>query len=126
MSSKVIIIATLFLIAVSFSVLFVIEAKNHNFDFGKSWTVVYFDNPRDSSLGFSIENHQGSKTEYAYEIFVNGQSVAKDRIQILAGAKQKIEPILDLGKYQAQSGSARVEIDVSLGEVKYKIYKDIE
>jgi len=126
MSSKVIIIATLLLIAVSFSVLFVIETKNHNYDFDKSWTVVYFDNPRNSSLEFMIENHQGSKTEYAYEIFVNDQSVAKNRVEIAAGAKQKIEPILDLNKYRAGSENARVEIDVSLGEVKYKIYKDIK
>ena len=36
MSSKIIIITTVILLIASFSVLFVIEAKNHNYDYKKS------------------------------------------------------------------------------------------
>ncbi len=68
MSSKIIIIATILLLIISFSVLFVIEAKNHDLDYKKSWSVVYFDNPGDNSIDFVIENHLGEKTEYNYEI----------------------------------------------------------
>ena len=69
MSSKIIIIATIILLIVSFSVLFVIEAKNHNYDYNKAWSVVYFENPQDNSLDFAIENHEGAEAEYGYQDF---------------------------------------------------------
>ena len=70
MSSKIIIIATVILLITSFSVLFVIEAKNHDYDYNKAWSVAYFENPRDNSLDFAIENHEGSKSEYGYKVFI--------------------------------------------------------
>ena len=67
------------LLVIAFSVLFLIEARNHNYDYKKSWTVVYFNNPGDSSLGFTIENHQGEETEYGYEIFLNDKKIQNPR-----------------------------------------------
>jgi len=121
MSSKIIIIATILFLIISFSILFIIETKNHDYDYKKSWSVVYFDNPRDNSLVFTIENHQGEKLEYNYDIFVNDKKVKADKTEIEKGAKQKIVPILDLEK----KGGAKISIEVSAKDLKYKIYKSL-
>lgn len=122
MSSKIIIIATIILLLVSFSALFIIEAKNHDFDYKKSWSVVYFENPRDNSLDFAIENHEGAKAEYDYKIFLDNDKVIDDKVEIEAGAKQKIAPVLDSEK----DSGAKVSIEVSAKDLKYKIYKNIK
>lgn len=121
MSSKIIIIATLILLIIAFSILFVIEAKNQDFDYKKSWSVVYFENPRDNSLNFAVENHLGKKTEYDYSVLVDEKAVAEGSIEIEAGGTQEVVPLLELEK----NTSARVEIDVTGDDQKYRIYKDI-
>lgn len=124
MNSKIIIITTLILLLVCFSVLFVIEKKNDNYDYQKSWTVVYFLNPGDSSLDFAVENHQGIDEKYTYEIFAGDQNIANDSVEIPAGGKLKISPNLDLSKIE-QQGAVRLRVDVNPGDVNYEIYKDI-
>lgn len=119
MSSKIIIVFTIILLVVSFSVLFAIEARNHDYDYKKIWSVVYFENPGDNSLDFAIENHQGENLEYGYEIFSGDKKIADGRIEINAGEKKEISPILDV-----ESGKITVEINVK--DSKYKIYKDIK
>ena len=121
MTSKIIIIAVVILLIVSFSVLFVVEAKNHNFDYQKSWNVVYFENPRDESLNFAVENHEGEKLEYGYEILVDDKQVAEDKMEIEKGAKQEVLPVLELEK----NASAKITIAVSVKDLKYRIYKVI-
>jgi hypothetical protein len=125
MNSKIIIVTTLILILASFSLLYVVEKMNDNYDYQKSWTVVYFAHPSDSSLDFSVENHQGIDEKYSYEIFAGDQSVATGNVEIPAAGTQKISPELDLGKI-AQLGAARIAVQVSLGDVKYMIYKNIQ
>ena len=120
MSSKIIIIATIIFLIVSFSVLFVIETKNHDYDYKKSGSVVYFENPRDNSLDFTIENHEGEKSEYNYEISIDEKKISDNKIEIEKGAVQKIYPIIDLEK------SARVTIEVTADDLKYRIYKNIQ
>lgn len=121
MSSKIIIIATIILLIISFSVLFVIEAKNHDYDYKKSWSVVYFENPRDDSLDFTIENHEGKKMTYNYEISIDGKKVSSDKVEIEKGTLQKIVPVLDLDKEK----SAKITIEVTADDLKYRIYKNI-
>lgn len=121
MSSKIIIIATVVLLIASFSVLFVIEAKNNNYDFNKAWSVVDFENPRDNSLDFAIENHEGVKAEYGYRIFVGDNKVIDENAEINAGAKQKISPVIPSERL---SGN-KVLIDVNFKGTDYKIYKSL-
>jgi hypothetical protein len=122
MSSKIIIIATILLLIISFSVLFVIETKNHGFDYNKAWSVVYFENPSDNSLDFAIENHEGEGREYIYEVLVGEKKVAEEKIEIEAGQTQKIIPVLDLDKI----GNVKISIEVSSKDLKYGIYKLIK
>ncbi|MCX6762316.1 MAG: hypothetical protein NT093_00870 [Candidatus Moranbacteria bacterium] len=121
MSSKIIIVATVIFLIASFSVLFVIEAKNHDYDYKKAWSVVYFENPRDDSLDFAVENHEGEKSEYGYKIFINDDKVIDEKVEIDAGAKQKISPVIP---NERLSGN-KILIDVSHKNTEYKIYKNV-
>ncbi len=123
MSSKIIIITTLALLLVGFSVLFIVEARNHNFDYKKDWVAVYFENPRDNSLDFTIENHQGGKATYGYKIFIDEAKTIESEIEIEKGAKQKISPALDKNKL---NGTEKITIVVSNKDAEYKIYKNIQ
>lgn len=121
MSSKIIIITTLILLIVSFSILFVIEVKNHNYDYQKKWSVVYFENPRDDSLDFAIENHEGGKAEYGYKILLGDDKVIDEKVEIEVGAKQKISPVIESEKLK----NNKVMIDVGYKDAEYKIYKKL-
>jgi len=121
MSSKIIIIAVAVLLIASFSVLFVIEAKNHSYDYNKAWSVVYFENPRDNSLDFAIENHEGQSAEYGYRVFVGDNKVIDESIEINAGATQKISPVIAGEKFAGN----KILIDVSYKGTDYKIYKSL-
>ena len=121
MSSKIIIIATIILLIVSFSVLFVVETKNHDYDYKKAWSVVYFENPRDNSLDFTIENHEGKKMVYDYEILIDGKKLSENKIEIEKGAKQRIVPVLDSGK----NSGVNISIEVSADDLRYRIYKNM-
>ena len=122
MSSKTIIIATLILLLVSFSVLFAIEAKNHNYDYKKSWSAVYFVSPRDASLDFTIENHQGEEVEYAYKIFAGDDKVIEKKVEIEAGRTQKISPVIE----DENLKDSRIMIVVGYKDAEYKIYKNVQ
>ncbi len=120
MSGKIIIITTIILLITSFSALFIIETKNHNYDYKKSWSVVYFENPRDDSLDFAIENHEGKNAKYSYKIFINDKKIIDEEIEIAAGAKQKIQPIIEKGELKGN----KITIITTYKDTEYKIYKD--
>jgi len=121
MSSKIIIIATVILLIASFSVLFVIESKNHDYDYKKAWSVVYFENPRDESLDFAIENHEGQDGKYNYNVFAGDDELIDGDIDIPAGAKQKISPVIPNEKLSEK----KILIDVNYKGTEYKIYKSM-
>jgi hypothetical protein len=125
MTSKIIIISVIILLLASFSILFIVEKLNDNYDYKKSWTVVYFNNPNDNSLNFTIENHQGAKGEYAYDILAASQNITKGTAQIEAGGKKEINPDLNLEKIMQQA-PVRISVDINLGDLKYNIYKNIK
>jgi hypothetical protein len=121
MSSKIIIIATVILLIASFATLFIIEAKNHDYDYNKNWSVVYFENPRDESLDFAIENHEGEDGKYNYNVFVDGDELIDSEVEIKAGATQKISPVIPSDKLK----DSKVLIDVNCEDTEYKIYKNL-
>jgi len=123
MSSKIIITTTLLLLFTSFSALFAIEAKNHDPDYKKSWSVVYFENPQGDSLDFAIENHQGEKTNYKYKLALDGKEEMKTEVEIEQGAQQRIAPVIENKKLDK---SKKVEIVVSFEDMEYRIYKTIQ
>jgi hypothetical protein len=123
MSSKIIIITTLTLLLLGFSVLFIVEAKNHNYDYKKDWVAVYFNSPNNDSLDFSIENHEGLKMTYSYDIYVNDNKISESVIEIEKGAKQEISPSIAENDL---SGIKKITVIVSSKDADYKIYKNIK
>ena len=123
MSSKIIIITIIALLLIGFSILFVVEARNHNYDYKKDWVAVYFENPDDNSLDFAIENHQGENITYGYKIFINDNKAAESEIAIEKGARQKISPAIEKNKL---NGAEKITIIVSNKDAEYKIYKSIK
>jgi len=122
MPSKIIIITILALLLIGFSILFIIEARNHNYDYKKDWVAVYFENPRDNSLDFAIENHEGEKITYDYKILVNDDKTAESEVEIEKGVKQKISPTLDIN---ISNGTKNIMIIVNNKDTEFKIYKNI-
>jgi hypothetical protein len=106
---------------VSFAALFVIEAKNNSYDYKKAWSVVYFENPRDNSLDFAIENHEGQDVSYNFNVFVDGDELIDSDVEIKAGATQKISPVIPDEKLKGQ----KVLVDVNYKDTEYKIYKNL-
>ncbi len=133
MSSKIIIIATVILLIASFATLFVIEARNHDYDYNKNWSVVYFENPCDlpettvslqagDSLDFAIENHEGRDAKYNYNVFVDDNKLIDSEVEIKAGATQKISPVIPVEKLMG----SKVLISVKYKDMEYKIYKNLK
>jgi hypothetical protein len=122
MTSKLIVIIISVLLIASMSALFVIEALNHSYDYKKAWSAVYFENPRDNSLDFAIENHEGLDVKYNYQIFSNDERLGEGEIEIKAGTQQKISPVFPSEKISGK----RVMMEVHNNDESYKIYKDLE
>jgi hypothetical protein len=129
MQNKIIIIATIVFFIIGLVVLFVIESVNHNYDRNKSWSVVYFNNPSDNSLDFTIENHQGENKNYEYSYQVNGDSVNSGEIDVPARGKNTIvlpqEFEMKVRTMKKTEDVVIITIDVKLNDSEYKIYKDI-
>jgi hypothetical protein len=129
MQNKIIIIATVILFITGLSVLFVVESANHNYDRNKSWSVVYFNNPSDNSLDFTIENHQGENKNYEYSYQVNGDGVNSGKTDVPAGKKIIITPPQEfetkIRESKVSKSAVRITVDVKLNSSEYKIYKDI-
>ncbi|MDP1845752.1 MAG: hypothetical protein Q8L09_03315 [Candidatus Moranbacteria bacterium] len=123
MPSKIIIITILALLLIGFSILFIIEARNHNYDYKKDWVAVYFANPGDNSLDFAIENNEGEDAEYDYKILFGNDKTIEEKVAVEAGAKQKISPALDMNNL---NGAEKIMIIVSNKDAEYKIYKNIK
>ncbi len=138
MSSKIIIIATIALVLLGTSLLFIIESFNHDYDYRKNWSVVYFNDPNYESirgqddpwkLKFTIENHQGEKAEYSYKVFVNDEQVTDGKAEIKKGEKKIISPRVNfkdvLSAFEKNDQPIKITIEVDTEDREYEIYKYI-
>ncbi|MFA5871163.1 MAG: hypothetical protein WC858_00400 [Parcubacteria group bacterium] len=129
MQSKIIIIATIILFIAGIAVLFMIESLNHNYDYGKSWSVVYFSKPSDNSADFTIENHQGADENYKYSYQINGEAVSTGETEVPAGGKVTVAPPqeyeMKLQEARESVSAPNVIVDVILDSSEYKINKVI-
>ena len=67
MNNRIIVIATIFFLLISFIFLSFVEQKKQDPN-SHEWWAIYFENPKNDSLDFTIENH--SKAEnFHWEIF---------------------------------------------------------
>ena len=84
----------LFLVVIGFLAgfyLFNVEATNHDLQYHKQWTAVYFLDPAKNSLDFAIENYEGKETTYQYSVTeINGKIISTIEIKLLPGQKKEI------------------------------------
>ncbi len=90
MQNKIIIATFILLSIFSFSFLAYTEEKNKNIDTQNIW-FLYFNNPKDQSLNFSIENHTDN-TKFHWEILANKNKIQEGMTAIKKGAIGKISP----------------------------------
>lgn len=94
-----------------------VEKRQADKNQGKNWWILYFENPKDNSLDFTIENHS-NKSNFHWEILGGGNKIKEGDVEIEKGADwtsdvQNIDP------------EEKIIIRVSNGENKKEIYKII-
>lgn len=112
-------IAILFLISASY--LLALGNKFNTLDFGKDWWDVYFENPKDNSLNFTIENHTAN-TNFHYVILADKDKIKEEDVTIVSGQSATIpSPVSGLSAPE----NNKITIEVSAGDNdKKSIYKN--
>jgi len=119
MDSRKIIIFSIALFVIASSYLFFVDSRDNSLDFQKDWWVIYFEDPKNLSLNFSIENHSDKK-DFKYEIFDGKNKIDNGEAVISKGETKSI--ILDQKVGHIENG--KITITVSDGVEKKEIYKN--
>lgn len=114
-NNKLIIIAISFFLFVSFVFLSAIERKQSDINRAETW-MVYFENPKDNSFDFKIEN-RSSETDFHWEIFSDKDRLKEGDAKISTGEIKKIPANISDFK------NKKITIFVTAGEKKKEIYK---
>ncbi|MFA6383036.1 MAG: hypothetical protein WCX17_01260 [Parcubacteria group bacterium] len=120
MNNRKIIIVTILLILVSAVYLSWTEKKQADLDLDKNWWALSFENPKNSDLSFSIENHSNSDS-FHWTVFTAGKTKLKEGdLTIQKG------DVTDINlNNQEVNASGKIMIDVASGTDKKEIYKII-
>lgn len=120
-SNKSIIISLIIFLLLSFGFLAYTETKQQSPD-SQNWWTVYFEDPKNESLNFIIENNS-DQTVFHYETLAQKSTTSSTDIEIKKGEKKNIEIIKpDI----ESSGNMKFSIIVSTGNDKKEIYKNFE
>jgi hypothetical protein len=118
MNNKLIIIATSFFILVSFIFLAIVEKKQADINTKNVW-MIYFENPKDNSLNFTIENHSSNTNFHWQALSDNSPANQGDQTINLGESKTIPVSISDIN-------NKKISIVVITGkEDKKEIYKII-
>ena len=74
-----------------FSMLYLstVEVAQRDLDQDKNWWSVYFENPKDGSLDFFIENH-GDSNDFTWEVYLEKNRIFEQKVSISKGDKKKL------------------------------------
>lgn len=111
----IIFISVLFVLCSGY--LFFVSDRSLKSDAEKSWWTVYFENPQDNSLNFTIENHS-AKNNFHWEVLVDSQKTEEGNAEIQTGETKTIQPNINMG-------SGKNSVVVSRGTDKKEVYKNI-
>lgn len=117
MNNKIIILAISFFLLISFVYLSLTEKRQADINTKNVW-MTYFENPKDSSLDFTIENHS-SNTEFHWQILSDKDVIKNGDAVISNGKTQKISANIP------DTANKKIIITVSTGEEKKEIYKSL-
>ena len=116
-SQKLIILSlVVFFVLTSFWLSF-ISARYLNPDYNSDWWAISFENPKNQSLNFTIENHS-SKNNFHWEAISNDTIKQEDNIQLAKGEIKNI-PII----FSTEVGR-KITIKVSTDNEVKEIYKN--
>lgn len=117
MNQRTIILFTAILfISVSFF-LFYVSDKNMDPANNKDWWSLSFENPKDNSLDFSVDNFS-KVSQFKWEIYADKNKIAEGSVEAVKGEKKNINPGV------AGESGKKMTITVYSGEDKKEIYKN--
>ncbi len=116
---KIIIAFIVFLFIASSLYLFYANEREMNYDFNKNWWLAYFNEPRDQSVNFILENHSDSSV-FDYEIMIGKNKIYEEKIFLEKGSFLKI----DLDKKIKNAENEKITIRISDKKTIQEIYKN--
>lgn len=117
MSNRIIIFTTVAFLFISFVFLSVVEMKQANLNSKDVW-MLYFSNPKSTSLDFAIENHS-KNAAFHYEIFLDKTKVKEGDAMIQIGETKTIPVSAE------DIANKKIIIDVTSNNEKKEIYKNL-
>lgn len=120
MQKKIIILFITLFIASSL-LLFYQSGKQSNPNTGKAWWSLYFTNPKDNSLNFSIENHS-NKNSFHWEILTDGNKFQEGNVNVPKGEAIN-SSFQDLNMQNL--ANKKISVKVSADEEVEEIYKNL-
>jgi len=119
-SEKKIIIITLALFLSSGVFLSLMEIRQQDPNTGKNWWSVSFDDPKSSSLNFTIANHSDGNSFHWTAVTAGGTKLKEGNEKITKGGTSEIKI-----ENQTLNATGKILIDVSSGNDKEEIYKNL-
>ena len=121
MNQKKIISFLIVFLFISFFYLAYVEKKQADLNYQKNWWVLSFDNPKDNTLNFSIENHS-NKTNFHWEVMADGNILKEGDLVIIKGGKELRSEASELSSLSLENKKISVKVSAD-GEMK-EIYKN--
>lgn len=117
MSNRIIIITTVFFLLTSFVFLSWTQKRQADINTKNLW-MLYFQNPKDNSVDFSIENHS-QNSKFHWQIFADASLLKEGDIIISQGIIQTV-PVQIIEEKKLRK---KINIIVSTNNEKKEIYK---
>lgn len=118
MNNRIIIAATLGMLLISFIFLSAFETKQADINKQNIW-FVYFTDPKNDSLDFSIENHSQNEF-FHWQIMADKKLVVENDASVLPGETKTIT----IPKDNIDLSKRKLSIIVIAGDNKKEIYKN--
>ena len=108
----------------SASYLLAVGSKFNTLDFGHDWWTVYFGNPKNNSLDFTIENHNNN-TNFHWIVLDSNGKIKEGDIKIASGQSAIIQSPISGLSADDDLRNKKITIEVSTGDNDKKdIYKN--
>jgi hypothetical protein len=116
MNQKKLIIFISILFVLCSGYLFWVSDQGLKSDDGKDWWALYFENPKNDSLNFVIENYSSS-SDFHWTVSENNQKISEGDAKVKSGETRNIQP-------QTENLTGKISVTVSNGKEKKEIYKN--
>ena len=119
MQQKIIIAFIVLFFIISSAYLFSVSDRKQDLNLNKNWWAVYFENPTDNSLDFTIENYT-SNDDFSWQILSKKNVIASGQEKIPSGETKKIEASIE-----ASTKKGLITVHITTSQESKDIYKNI-